>query len=192
MLHRIFLAINIPESLKEEMLHVQNTLPNVPCRWTSKENLHFTLVFLGNTSDKELQEVLLLAKKSGERHKKFSIALSRIQYGSSRNVPRMIWATGHTPKELLLLQKDLEKAFSASTILHFTPEKRPYTLHLTLARLNGFELQTMEQDELPIVEEEISWDIPADSFEVMESKLKRGGAEYTIIQSIPLSSSLLI
>ncbi len=186
MLHRIFLAINISETLKEKILSVQNTLPEVPCTWTSKENLHFTLVFLGNTSDKELEEVLLLAKKVGERHKKFSIPLSRIQYGSSRNVPRMIWATGRMPKELLLLQKELEKAFGVSTILHFVPEKRPYTLHLTLARLNGFELQTMEQDELPIIDEEISWEIPANSFEVMESKLKRGGAEYTIIQSFPL------
>ena len=186
MLHRIFLAINIPESLKEEMLAVQNTLPEIPCAWTSKENLHFTLVFLGNTSDKELEEVLLLAKKVGEQHKKFSIILSRIQYGSSRNVPRMIWATGRIPKELLALQKDLEKTFSASTILHFTPEKRPYTLHLTLARLNGFELQTMEQDELPIVDEEIAWEIPANSFEVMESRLRKGGAEYTVVQSISL------
>ncbi|OGY55139.1 MAG: 2'-5' RNA ligase [Candidatus Wildermuthbacteria bacterium RIFCSPHIGHO2_02_FULL_47_12] len=188
MLHRIFLAINIPESFKEEMLAVRNTLPEIPCAWTSKENLHFTLVFLGNTSDKELEEVLLLAKKVGERHKKFSIPLSRIQYGSSRNVPRMIWATGHMPKELLALQKDLERTFSASTILYFTPEKRPYSLHLTLARLNGFELQTMEQDELPIIDEEISWEIPVNSFEVMESKLKRGGAEYSVIKSIPLKT----
>ena len=155
MLHRIFLAIHIPESLKEEMLSVRNKLPEVPCTWTSKENLHFTLVFLGNTSDKELEEVVRRAKEVGEKHKKFSITLLRIQYGASRNVPRMIWATGRMPKELLALQKDLEKAFSSSTLLHFTPEKRPYTLHLTLARLNGFELQTMEQDELPIVEEEI-------------------------------------
>jgi RNA 2',3'-cyclic 3'-phosphodiesterase len=186
MLHRIFLAINIPESFKEEMLAVRNTLPEIPCAWTSKENLHFTLVFLGNTSDKELQEVLLLAKTVGEKHKKFSIPLSHIQYGSSRNVPRMIWATGRMPKELLALQKGLEKVFSASTILHFTPEKRPYTLHLTLARLNGFELQTMEQDELPIIDEEVAWEIPANSFEVMESKLKRGGAEYTRLASIEL------
>src|SRR3989338_10121809 len=156
MLHRIFLAINLPESLKEEILQVKDKLPGVPCRWTSKENLHFTLVFLGNTSDKELEEALLLAKGVGERHEKFSIALSHIQYGSSRNVPRMIWAVGDAPKELVSLQKRLEKAFSASTILHFTPEKRPYTLHLTLARLNGFELQAMEQDELPIVDEEIA------------------------------------
>jgi len=189
MLHRIFLAINIPESMKEEMLSIRDKLPEVPCTWTSKENLHFTLVFLGNTSDKELEEVLLLAKGIGERHKKFSITLSHIEYGSSRNVPRMIWATGHTPKEFLLLQKDLEQTFSASTILHFTPEKRPYTLHLTLARLNGLELQTMEQDELPIVDEKIAWEVPADSFEVMESKLKKGGAEYTIVQSVPFGYS---
>ncbi|MDO8474506.1 MAG: RNA 2',3'-cyclic phosphodiesterase [bacterium] len=187
MLHRIFLAINIPESLKEEMLQVKDKLPEVPCTWTSKENLHFTLVFLGNTSDKELEEVLLLAKGVGEQHKKFSITLSHIQYGSSRNVPRMIWAIGHTPGGLLSLQKDLEKAFSASTILHFIPEKRPYSLHLTLARLNGFELQTMEQDELPIIDEEIIWEVPANSFEVMESKLKKGGAEYTVVQSFSLS-----
>ena len=188
MLHRIFLAINIPESLKEEMLQVQNTLPEIPCAWTSKENLHFTLVFLGNTSDKELEEILLLAKGVGERHKKFSIILSRIQYGSSRNVPRMIWAVGNAPEELVSLQKDLEKTFSASTILHFIPEKRPYTLHLTLARLNGFELQTMEQDELPMIDEEISWEIPANSFEIMESRLKRGGAEYSQLNSIKLSA----
>lgn len=188
MLHRIFLAINLPESLREEMLQVKDKLPEVPCKWTSKENLHFTLVFLGNTSDKELQEVLLLAKEVGERHKKFSIALSCIQYGSSRNVPRMIWAIGNAPKELVSLQKGLEKAFSASTILHFTPEKHPYALHLTLARLNEFEMQTMEQDELPIVDEEISWEIPADSFEVMESKLQRGGAEYSVIESIPFKT----
>lgn len=188
MLHRIFLAINIPESLKEEMLQVKDRLPEIPCKWTSKENLHFTLVFLGNTSDKELEEVLLLARGVGERHKKFSIALSRIQYGSSRNVPRMIWAVGNTPKELVSLQKGLEKAFAASTVLHFTPEKRPYSLHLTLARLNDFELQAMEQDELPIIDEEVSWEIPADSFEVMESHLKRGGAEYSVVESIPFKT----
>jgi 2'-5' RNA ligase len=186
MLHRIFLAINIPEPLKQEMLSFKEKLPEIPCKWTLPENLHFTLVFLGNTSDKELEEILLLVKEVGGQHKKFSITLSHIQYGSSRNVPRMIWATGHTPKELLALQKDLEQAFNASTILHFTPEKRPYTLHLTLARLNGFELQSMEQDELPIIDEEVSWEIPVNSFEVMESKLKPGGAEYDIVESISL------
>ena len=129
MLHRIFLAINIPESLKEEMLAVQNTLPEIPCAWTSKENLHFTLVFLGNTSDKELEEVLLLAKEVGKQHKKFSITLSRIQYGSSRNVPRMIWAVGDSAKELVSLQKRLESIqrlnyialYSRETPIHPTP-----------------------------------------------------------------------
>ena len=187
MLHRIFLAINIPEPLRQEMLSFKERLPEIPCKWTLPENLHFTLVFLGNTSDKELEEVLLLAKGAGASHKKFSIALSQIQYGSSRNVPRMVWAVGNTPKEFMSLQKGLEKVFSASTILHFTPEKRPYSLHLTLARLNEFELQTMEQDELPIINEEVAWEVPANSFEIMESKLKKGGAEYTVIQSFSLS-----
>lgn len=186
MLHRIFLAINIPESLKEEMLGIKGKLPEIPCKWTSKENLHFTLVFLGNTSDKELEEVIALAKKAGEQYKKFSIALSRIQYGPTQSTPRMIWAKGKASKELVSLQKSLEKAFAASIVLHFTPEKRPYSLHLTLARLNEYELQTMEQDELPVIDEEVSWKIPADSFEVMESHLKRGGAEYTKLSSIKL------
>lgn len=187
MLHRIFLAINIPESLKEEMLRAKDKLLELPCRWTSKENLHFTLVFLGNTSDKELEEVISLAKRVGGQHKRFSIVLSHIQYGPTQSDPRMVWAKGNAPQELLSLQKDLEKAFSASTILHFALEKRPYSLHLTLARLNEFELQKMEQDELPILDEEISWEIPVSSFEIMESQLKREGAEYTIIHSFPLT-----
>jgi 2'-5' RNA ligase len=58
--------------------------------------------------------------------------------------------------------------------------------HLTLARLKAFEMQRMELEEIPQIDEEISISFNINSFEIMESELKRSGAQYTICQSILL------
>ena len=55
--HRIFVAINLPDTVKQELLEYKNKWPEIPARWAGKENLHLTLAFLGNTSDEELREV---------------------------------------------------------------------------------------------------------------------------------------
>jgi len=44
-LHRIFIAINLPEKLKKELSLFQNRWPEIPARWTRPDNLHVTLVF---------------------------------------------------------------------------------------------------------------------------------------------------
>lgn len=186
MVKRIFLAVNLPKEAKSELLGYQNKWPELPAHWSGPENLHVTLVFLGNTSEEEIEEIKRIVRKTASRHSPFSFSLSKVVYGPSEKQARMVWATGES-KKLLSLQKDLNDALARSLDLSFTPEKRPFSLHLTLARFREWEFQKIEPEERPEVNEEISLEVPVSSFQIMESKLKRTGAEYSVIESIPLS-----
>lgn len=185
MVHRIFIAIRLPEDTKEELVSLQEKWLDLPCRWTTKENLHITLVFLGNTSDNELQEISRILHDIAPRHSPFSVEFSRISYGPSAKDPRMIWVEDNPSAELLHLQKALEKELAGSHVLHFVPEKRPWTVHLTLGRLNA-EFTRIELEERPEINEEISLSFAVDSIEIMESRLKQGAVKYSIIESIKL------
>jgi RNA 2',3'-cyclic 3'-phosphodiesterase len=187
--HRIFIAINLPEETKEQLLAYKDKWPEVPARWTTKDNLHVTLAFLGNTSDQELAEVCELmqgvglpADEAGERYKPFSVNISHITYGPNSNQPKMIWAKIKTTNRLLNLQKDIERTLGQH-------DSKPFAPHLTLARLKAFELQHMELEEIPEINEKISLSFTVQSIEVMESSLKRSGPTYTIFQSVPLTEN---
>jgi 2'-5' RNA ligase len=45
----------------------------------------------------------------------------------------------------------------------------------------------MEPEERPEIDEEVNFSFEVKSIEIMESHLKRGGAEYTVLESLPLS-----
>jgi len=185
MRHRIFIAINLPENIKKKLSDCQSKWLELPCRWVKKENLHITLVFLGYLSDEELLEILKITKEVASRNQPFSINLNKIFYGPPKQPPRMVWVEGEKSEELGKLQQDLENS------LRGTPkqkENRPYAPHITLGRLNQWEFRQIDPEERPEVNEEISLNFEVKSIEVMESELKRGGPEYTILESAPLAN----
>ena len=213
MRHRIFIAINLPENIKKELSYFQLKWLQLPCRWTKKENLHITLVFLGHLSDEELSKVVEITKKVSQRHKPFLINLNKILYGPPKKMPprppkfseeiiseeskikpdekfgwpRMVWVEGEKSEELGKLQKDLENSLLALSIKDKS-ESRPYTPHITLGRIRAWEFRKIEPEERPEIDEDIDLSFKVKSIEVMESHLKRGGSEYTILQSCPLKS----
>ena len=186
MVRRIFIAINLPEEIQEELYSLEEQYSAIPAKWTPQENLHITLVFLGNTSDTELMDLISLCKEVSRRHEKFPLELSAMLYGPSKDNPRMIWASFAESAPLVALQKDLAKTLSYSEKLSFVKEKRPFSAHLTLARLNQLEFRQIEPEERPVFDTDLSLQFSAKSIEVMESELKRDGARYTVLQSISL------
>lgn len=196
MRHRIFIAVNLPEEIKKKLTEYQYKWPELPARWVKPENIHITLAFLGYLSDEELPEVIRITKETAQKHNSFSINLTKIRYGPPDKMPpRMIWIEGACPElvggkkidKLSNLQKDLENSLVVSKI-SFEPENRAFKLHITLARINQWEFRRIEPEERPVVDEEISLTFEVNSIEVMESQLKIGGAEYTILESCPLKS----
>lgn len=182
MRHRIFIAINLPEKVKKELSSFQEKWPELPVRWVKSKNLHITLAFLGYLSDEEVLKVMKITREVGQRHNSFLINLKKICYGPPKKPARMIWAEGEKSKELDKIQRDLVNS------LLLPGETRSYTPHITLGRIRQWEFRQMEPEERPEVNEEINLSFEVNSIEVMESQLKRGGAEYTVLESAPLAN----
>jgi 2'-5' RNA ligase len=183
---RIFIAINLPDGIKEYLVSFREKWPELPARWTKKENLHLTLVFLGNISDEELLKVCQIVRGSASRSKHFPIRLTKIIYGPPRTLPpRMVWVQGELSETLAALQDDLERSLAKE--LRFSTENRAFSPHITLARIHTWSWRRFDREERPEINEEIDLSFEVTSLEIMESRLKRGGAEYTILESVPLS-----
>ncbi|MDO8470538.1 MAG: RNA 2',3'-cyclic phosphodiesterase, partial [bacterium] len=103
---RIFIAINLPEEVKESLVSFQDQWPDLPANWTKKENLHITLQFLGNVSDKELEKVIEKLTSAGKNHASFEGTLRNIVYGPTKSRPSMVWAFAEKSSSLAALQKD--------------------------------------------------------------------------------------
>jgi len=159
---RIFIAINLPEDIKKNLAKYKERWPELPIRWTKPENLHITFNFIGYITDEELFEVCKKTKEIADKHNLFEIKLTKICYGPFNKSPKMIWAIGEKIKELNL------------------------SPHITLGRIRKWEWQRIEPEERSEVDEEIDLSFSVDSIEVMESVLKKGGPEYTILESYNL------
>ncbi len=164
MRHRIFIAINLPEGIKERLAAYQSKWPELPVRWTKKDNLHITLEFLGYLTDEELLKACQSTKELASKHKSFIITLNKICYGPPKKPPRMIWVVGEKIEELNL------------------------SPHITLGRMNAWEFRKIELEERPQVDEDINLSFEVDSIELMESVLKRTGPTYDVVESCKLKS----
>lgn len=180
--HRIFIAINLPEEIKKELAKYQEKWLDLPAKWTSKDNLHITLEFLGHLTDLELADVCQVAGEVAKNHKPFSIDLHKILFAPKGKMPpKMVWALGEKVDELVDLRNDLEEYLLEK--VNFKPEGRGFVPHITLARISEFAFRQIEPEERPEVSEEIDLTFYVESIEVMESELTRQGPRYTIIES---------
>ncbi len=179
---RVFIAINLPEKIRKNLVNQQLRWMDLPCRWTKEENLHITLAFLGYLNDEELLELCKITKEVASRHEPFEINLKKIIYGPDNKRARMVWVEGESSSELAELQKDLEAALPVEK----AKESKKYAPHITLGRLKQWEFNKMELEERPQVNEDISLAFEVKSIDIMESGLKRGGPEYVLIETCPL------
>ena len=186
MKHRIFIAINLPQDVKKKLRSYKIKWPEIPARWTFEENLHITMLFIGEVDPEYLAEICEITKEIASKNQLFYLTLKNVSYGpldkNPKKPPRMLWAIGEKSEKLNKLKSDIEKIETQqenNAIREFIP-------HITLARIKGFQFAKIDPEELPIVNEEISIRIPVSSIEVMESVLKRTGPEYAIIDSYEL------
>ena len=68
-LMRVFIAVNLPDGVKEELLKYKY---DVPAKWTKKENIHITLSFLGYVSDERLESILRAVEGVCKKHSPFN------------------------------------------------------------------------------------------------------------------------
>ncbi|MFH1582673.1 MAG: RNA 2',3'-cyclic phosphodiesterase [bacterium] len=186
MKHRIFIAVNLTEGVKKRLSDIQEKYPELPIRWTKTDNLHITLVFLGDVADENLMEVCNKVSEVASKNKTLSLKLNKVIYGPPKKVPpRMVWIEGEKSIELGKIQKELEEALSGYSQ---KGENKGYAPHITLGRIKTWQWKQIEPEERPEIGEELNLQFEVSSIEIMESYLKRGGPKYEVLESYPLES----
>lgn len=131
---RLFVAVPLPESLKNSLVGAQKALKEVlpGVRWVKAEQLHLTLKFLGETPEDRLAAVEGALESVLASRAAFPVELAGIGAFPSEKFPRVVWAGVHGGQETLRgLAAELEKALEP---LGFPREERPFQAHLTLGR----------------------------------------------------------
>lgn len=175
-LHRIFICIDFPDEIIRETARIQQVLNNwkFTGKMTELENLHLTLKFLGEITEKKLKEVREKLKLI--EFKKMEIGLGNIGSFSHRGKPRIIWAK-LMGKEIYELQAEIDSALNE---IGFQKEER-FMGHLTIARVkyvkdaNGFK-EHINSIKLKKLKFEV------DRFKLMESELNQLGPAYTLVE----------
>ncbi len=130
---RLFVAIELPDEVKDQLVALKTDLPNAV--WVKRPALHLTLRFLGDRIDPIRVTPIQLALASVHADA-FPLALDgtgRFPPGTQRPA-RVLWAGLTATPALLALHAAVEQALAQAD---FPPEDRPFSPHITLARLKG-------------------------------------------------------
>jgi len=132
---RLFVAVNIPESLRRNLVAAQEKLP---CRASLKlvepENLHLTMKFLGETPPEKLESIKKILSEQVSSFAAFEVEVAGLGVFPNLQRARVIWA-GVTKgrDEIVDLQRRIDFALSN---LGFEPEQ-DFHPHVTLARVKS-------------------------------------------------------
>ncbi len=187
MKRRIFIAVNLPEQAKKILRQFREKFDYLPVRWTKEASLHLTLVFIGYVSDEQMLETCRITREIAAEFEPFFIDFRRVILGPSDKPPRMIWLEGEANRELSELKNKLEVALLDADSGFSRQKNRSLKPHITLARIKTGKWRQLPQP--PEINELFNLKIPVESIEIMESDLRRGGAEYAVLETCPLNES---
>lgn len=126
---RLFVALDLPWEVKEELSELSCNLPGA--RWVPTDNFHLTLRFIGKANRLQAEEIdLALASLRG---RSFEFSLSGLGWFEKNGRVNTLYAGVERNADLARLQTKVETALNRCGL---TPDKRRFTPHVTLARMD--------------------------------------------------------
>ena len=185
---RAFIAIELPEEIKLKLDEIQEMMKKgrTRAKWVAPESIHLTLKFLGGISQDTALTVTQAMEESALGTAPIHLGVSGLGVFPNDKRVQIVWAgvSGEVDK-LTQLQKELDSRLSK---LGFAPESRPFTAHLTLARMRD-EAAPPEREALGKLVQSSQFEggaFTAASISLMRSQLRREGPLYTRIAAAPL------
>ena len=184
---RTFIAIPLPAELKAILAAagraLDSQLPSDSVRWVRPEQMHLTLIFLGDTPLAQLPAVQQAMDRAAGDQARFHLSLGNPGCFPNCRRPRVLWlglSAGAAACQALKAGLDAQLAS-----LGWAPEKRPFTPHLTLgrARRNG---KLPPLDLAAITTTPFRW--PVNEIRLYESELRPAGPRYTVRHSAGLAA----
>ena len=179
-MHRLFVAIDLPQEVKDSLVALQGGLPGA--RWVGTEGLHLTLRFIGEMSSAEADDIhAALATVTGAP---FMARLESAGTFSGRGGPRVVWAGAIRDTPLERLKRGIDAALRRAGC---APDGRKFAPHVTLARLRGASTERTDAFVAQIAPQ-IAATFEVREFVLFSSRLAPGGAVHTAEAIYPLAA----
>ena len=181
---RTFIALELDSQQQHFLGNIirQGKLLLPDLRWVDPTGIHLTLAFLGELSDSQLEKAMAAARYAASTSNPFAYRLSGLgTFGSARQ-PRVLWMGVSEPSGTLnLVQRALALALEQQG---FPREQRPFSPHLTLARMKS----PLTPEQLQLLQQLLSrYQFSTSAYRVthlsvMKSELARTGARYACLR----------
>ena len=184
---RIFIAVDLPDDIRDACVALQDTLARVApsVKWVEEENLHITLLFLGEVDDRDLITVCRAVQRVCDTIEPFPLTVAGADCFGDPSRPRTIWVgTGEGTPELVALHGALEEAMLE--LRCYRREVRRFEPHITLGRAKSDE----PAESLPAtLLREREWkggECDVTQVRVLSSELRREGPVYAVLSTAKL------
>jgi len=185
---RSFIAIEVPENIQKEVVSLMENISHdcAKVRWVKKENIHLTLIFLGEIAEDVIDQVKERMHTVSKNHKAFNMALQGTGVFPNFRRPRVLWV-GVSPESeepIIHLARDLMNSLDFLKI----DERKDFAPHITFGRIKSvYDSVSLKSgiESISIKTEEFT----AKEITLFKSVLKPDGAVYTPVTKFPLQPS---
>ena len=184
---RVFIALQPPSEWIKQLGGLQASLKKElrarEIKWLQLEQIHITLRFFGYILPQEVQLIGAAMNRVAAETEPFTIFATGLGCFPSLRRPRVLWV-GVEDRGVTKLQAGITKE---TRTIGEKPEDRPFSPHLTLARIKD-----LPREEGKVLEGmrtiKLSPEWRVTELLLMQSHLSSAGARYEIIHSAPLAA----
>src|SRR5262245_6672207 len=135
---RTFIAVDLDKTVRDRTVALQEALARTgtEVKWVEEENLHVTLLFLGEVEDRGVPALCRAVAEVCAVRDTFPLNVETVGCFPNPRRPRTIWTgVGTGGAELVSLHDALEPPLLELGC--YRREERQYTPHITLGRVRG-------------------------------------------------------
>lgn len=179
---RTFLGVDLGEEIRARLIALQEELaalaPDV--KWVEPDNLHITLLFLGEVEQREVLDICRVAQMAVAELPVFSMSVEGAGCFPNPRRPRTLWVgVGEGAEEVGVVHDLIETPLLDMGC--YRRETRGYVPHVTLGRVKG----EAANDELAkALLQRKTWSAGSTTVrevQIMSSELTKDGPIYTVL-----------
>lgn len=183
---RLFVAVNFDDTVHAAIRAALDDFPidDPPWRWAAPATWHVTLKFIGEAREAELGKIVAALDAVRARHATFHVTLGKFGAFPNLRAPRVLFfgvEMGVQP--LAALAQDVDRSLEEA--IGLDRETRDFHAHATVARIKE-PLPRSITDLLAVVPPLSHPVTRVSTFDLMESRLGRTGAQYSVVKRFAL------
>ncbi len=183
MLIRAFIALELSEQARDYFWRIQLRLDRVGAdiRWVLPENLHLTLVFLGNINSEKIPKLAEALDRATSDMEIFQLAPGRFGFFGAMGRPRVLWAS--VDGDLNALATLASAVRQAASMQGMQIDSRPFSPHLTIGRVKSKRQAVEFARALADIKINPTPTFFVDKINLMRSVLAYQGATHTLLHA---------